>query len=527
MNATFEHKPDTYYKKLALVVVFVFSMLKVISGALIELGNDEVYYTLFARHLSASYFDHPPLTGWLIYLSTLGNILETELAVRFFPILLSGLSAWFLFKLMQNLVSAQAGFYCVLLFLSSLYFTVISGLFILPDAPLVFFSILSLYLALPPLLANKPTTRQRNMFILAGLMAGIAALGKYTALFLWAGYGLYALFINRKWWGYWQWYASGFVFLVCLTPVLLWNIEHHFISFTFHGDRVSRLNQFPDFITFGRFFGGQTVYQGIVNFVLGTVAFIWLYKTKAWKKTLVLLLLFLSLPLIIGFSYSSLLRTTLPHWSGPAFIGINIVIAMFLAENKQWVKWLYVSVVLNGIVIILASAQIKTGFLNIAPKYGQVVDTRLGNDDFTMDMYGWKQFGRKFDNLVQSDTTQGFDTDDAFVVTNKWFPAGHIEFYVTRPYDYNFIPFGNITDLHHYIYTYPNLNNQIGQNAYYITYSQKFIPPDYLQSAFDTILSPDTVTITRLGKPVKFYYVYRLKKYNGLYPVSDFVTNKN
>ena len=40
-------------------------VLHLAMGALIDLSPDEAHYALYASHLDWSYYDHPPLVGWL------------------------------------------------------------------------------------------------------------------------------------------------------------------------------------------------------------------------------------------------------------------------------------------------------------------------------------------------------------------------------------------------------------------------------------------------------------------------------
>ena len=45
---------------LALACLVHFAM-----GALVGLSVDEAHYALYAAHPALSYFDHPPLVGWV------------------------------------------------------------------------------------------------------------------------------------------------------------------------------------------------------------------------------------------------------------------------------------------------------------------------------------------------------------------------------------------------------------------------------------------------------------------------------
>ena len=68
-------------QRLVQLVVFA-SLLRMVVAAVLEFGNDEVYYFLYALDLQANYFDHPPGVALLIRLSTLNLLLTDEFFVR-------------------------------------------------------------------------------------------------------------------------------------------------------------------------------------------------------------------------------------------------------------------------------------------------------------------------------------------------------------------------------------------------------------------------------------------------------------
>ena len=62
-----------FRKKTFLLIALAF-LLRLIIAASIGLGNDEVYYRLYAEQLQWNYFDHPPMVGWLIRFFTANEI---------------------------------------------------------------------------------------------------------------------------------------------------------------------------------------------------------------------------------------------------------------------------------------------------------------------------------------------------------------------------------------------------------------------------------------------------------------------
>lgn len=65
----------------------------------VELGNDEVYYRIFALFPDWSYFDHPPLVAWLVRLTTLGQSVVGEMWVRLGSIIIGTINTYLIFRI--------------------------------------------------------------------------------------------------------------------------------------------------------------------------------------------------------------------------------------------------------------------------------------------------------------------------------------------------------------------------------------------------------------------------------------------
>jgi len=49
----------------AAISICLAAMVHFALGFAIEFSVDEAHYALYAQHLAWSYFDHPPLVGWI------------------------------------------------------------------------------------------------------------------------------------------------------------------------------------------------------------------------------------------------------------------------------------------------------------------------------------------------------------------------------------------------------------------------------------------------------------------------------
>jgi hypothetical protein len=501
-------------KLFLLSIISINLIIKAVPASMIELGNDEVYYWTYALFPDWSHFDHPPMVGIMIQLFTLNLTFISEFFIRLSSLILSSMSIILLFYLVKRIYSLQTAYISTFLFTASVYFNVISGWFILPDGPQMFFVILSLYFGVPAVMAVNPSKKDFYNIILFGLFVGLAFLSKYHSLFLWFGFGLYVIFYNRQWLRIPSFYLSLLITLILMIPVIYWNINHNFISFTFHSSRIGLFGCPIDLTSFMQFNLGQIFYQNPILFIIFILTIISILRKKSstMAKTDKLLLC-LSLPMILTFTLFSLFKSTFPHWSGPAFIGLIILSSNWLSEkmitNRGTVLTTLISAnLLIVITLMLAPVQINSGLIYYLHKGTD--PTRVGENDFTLDMYGWKQSGIKFQQFLKKEGIKEEDHKRVKIISNKWFPAAHLDFYIAHPLNIDLLVSGNVGEAHEYYWI-----NQIrgiipGDKIYYITSSQQFYEPDSLVWKFGKIIPKDTIGIERNGKIVKNLFIYEL-----------------
>lgn len=498
-------------KRLIFLIVFINLLIKLVPAAILELGNDEVYYWTYALFPDWSHFDHPPMVGLTIQLFTLNLTFVSSFALRLGSLVLSSINIIILYTLVKKLFSQRAAVISTLLFTSSFYFNIISGLFILPDTPQVFFILLALLYGIPSLINETPDRRDESNLLLFGFFTGLAFLSKYHSLFLWFGFGLFIVFHNRKWLKKPSLYLSFIITLILMIPVLYWNLKNDFISFTFQGSRVSLLDSSFNIKSFLQFIFGQVLYQNPVVSAVFIFALTAAFKSnRNDKKNLVLI--YLAAPLIIVFTFFSLFRSALPHWSGPAFISLIILAGKWLSDLYEKKRSTVVKILLtsNGIfliVLITGTVQILTG--SVLPADKNTDPTKIGKNDFTMDMYGWNQAKEKFIKFLSKENITDFTK--VKIISNKWFPAAHLDFYIAHPLKIDLMVDGKVEAAHKYFWINKKRSIGKGDKIYYITTSQQFFPPAGLSSPYNKIVARDTLPIIRNGIVVKNLFIYEMR----------------
>ncbi len=247
------------------------TVIRCITACSIGLGNDEVYYRMYAQHLQWNYFDHPPMVGWLIRFTTASLFLDSEFFIRLGAIISAAITTWFIFLCGRRLNNAYTGFLAAAIYTATLYGSIVAGIFILPDSPQMICWAAGLYLLTGIARNNHINRTKKRELLLFGLVAGLGMLCKIHTVFLWLGLLLYILQHNRQWFKQPVLYVSAFITIVLFYPVIQWNINNHFITYLYHSKRVAVTNSGIDISSFFTFIGGQIFYTNPVIFFLSYI----------------------------------------------------------------------------------------------------------------------------------------------------------------------------------------------------------------------------------------------------------------
>ena len=511
-------------KQINKYLIWLLAISAVVRGFLaawLEFGNDEVYYWTYALYPDWSHFDHPGMVGWVIQLFSLNLLLDSEFFIRLSSVLFTTANTYIIFRIGKEIRDARTGFYAALLYTASLYAFVITGVFILPDTPLNLFWLLSFWMAVRYLKIEK---QQNRHILLCGLFAGLATLSKYTGAFIWVGIGLYILIFDRKRLKDPFLYLSLLITALFCVPILYWNMQNGFISFTFHGERVSLFGK-PNPGTFGTELAGELFYNNPVNFVLVVTTLVMTFKKKTHAdRNAQRLILCTALPLIALFLFFSLTRPTLPHWNAPAYNLLLLLVASWLTERHAQngnafviPKSIVASLSVLALVVLLGSIEIKTGVVPLSP---YTEPEKLGKDDFTLDMYGWKQLKQKFSTLRDEKIAEGVMAEEDGIVANQWFPLANLDYYVARPLGMKVMGLGYPSTIHKYLWINEERGGFKQGDSYWFISDSHYMKDPYAmyQWAFSEITPIDTIQIDRCGKPAKNFFVYSCKNMHSLPP---------
>jgi len=399
------------------------ALIHVVLGFSFELSVDEAHYLLYAKHLAWSYFDHPPLVGWIQW--PLVSLDASTGVLRLIPELLWLISCALVYIVTSELQRflqykgsntaaafppiGASGFAAVLIVIAAPLPHVLSvGL--LPDSILTPLSLGLVWMALRWLQTERSFTL--SDWLITGLLLGLAGLSKYTAAFTAFALLLVVLCPPRKPWinkpGF---YLAMLLALLLISPVLYWNWINDWISFKYqlaHGGGSEWL-----FRRFAGFIGLQLVAFGLL-FAIGMIFFL----KRFWAKSpaaIVCLLGFFWIP----FGIFTLLSGGggLPHWTTPAwfclapFAGIGIASA-WASQQRRLIRFIF--------VLQIALCLIGFGFV----LSGGIVSSNPRNNPIA-DLYGWDQAGKTTLALSKTNPVAG-------IAVQNWTLGSRIAWYA-RP----------------------------------------------------------------------------------------------
>ena len=389
----------------AAICIGIAAIVHFALGFSIEFSVDEAHYALYAQHLAWSYFDHPPLVGWIQW--PLVALTSSEGLIRLVPELLWVLSCILVYQvtlelhhfmqgrnagyLTSSLPSANTCGLMAVLAIVAAPMPHVLAIGLLPDTLLTPLSLGLMYMALRWLTQDHFTIGD---WLMTGILLGLAGLSKYTAVFTAFALLLVLISTRRKPWinklGFW---LALLIALVMISPVLYWNWLNDWISFKYqiaHGSGGEWLWR-----RLGAFLGLQIVVFGPLLLMGG---FIFLKDCiHATKLSLISLLGFFFIPFAIFASLSG--GGGLPHWTTPAWFCLAPFAGIGLA--KAW-STQHRSVIRTLLIFQIALCMIGFGYV----LSGGISSAMIKSNPIA-DLYGWKIAGQKAAELSQATKSDG------------------------------------------------------------------------------------------------------------------------
>jgi hypothetical protein len=199
-------------------VLSVWFAVNLVSASFTLLYSDESYYRLFSQQLSFGYFDHPPMIAVFIRLGSL--ITNREVGVRLASVIAFTSALYFIYRLSD--VNKPLLFMAAIF---SVFALNLLGFMALPDAPLLFFTVL-FFAAYRKFLINEDT---KNTILLSVVMAALLY-SKYHGILV----IIFTVISNLKLLKSGKFWIAVFLGILLFMPHLAWQVKNSFVTFSYH-----------------------------------------------------------------------------------------------------------------------------------------------------------------------------------------------------------------------------------------------------------------------------------------------------
>jgi len=467
-------------------VVFILVLgliIRIIIASFLFPGYDEAYYFLYSKNLDWSYFDHPIFvaltTGMGVWLT--GEV--NQFTIRIGTLIISTVSFYLLYVTGKKLFGFQSALFSLIIASLIPIFTVAIGVLTLPDVPLIFFWTLTLYYASEEFFFYSPQEKYQPSFrlVIICICIGLACLSKYHGFILGLGLVGFCLFNSP----YRRVFTSGWLilgiicFILTLFPLLYWNWQHNWASFAFQlSGRFQSENPTPFSINL----------LNIVVTTLATIGYLfpsfgfplwWVSGNSSYQELVkschypYRLILWVSLPLTVGFTVLGAVTQILPTWSMPGFWGLTLILGDYTSKwykyrRKFIYRWFYLSFLFTITIFIVGLLHFQIGLLqkpNQNTFFNGIISPQNDPSTELIDIVQLRKL------LADSPQFNQALKEADFIFTNQYYLGGYIGMAIAPLTTIPVTCFSN--DSRGFDYWHPTKKELIGKNGIYIT-SKRF-----------------------------------------------------
>jgi 4-amino-4-deoxy-L-arabinose transferase-like glycosyltransferase len=383
------------------LIVLVLSVPRMILVGRYGLIGDEAYYAIWSLYPGFGYYDHPPGVAWTIWL---GRTIfgESVFAVRSMFFVASLVTAAALYRIAVLLFDDRRIGAVAAIGYSATIGVLVTFAVATPDGPSTLFWTLSIWAV-----AEFTRSRNANWWLVAGAMAGLGLLSKYTVIFLAPGLLLYLLSSaeRRSWLRLWQVWAGAAIAMAMFLPVVYVDSAREFASFRFQSGR-SAFGRTPAPGEFVRFIIEEAIQLLPTLFIPAVVGIAAWFARRARELALLVLV---SLPMTAYFLADAVFGRVNPNWTAPLFPMLSLLGAWTLLAVRPTRAWLRVPLTaLGALHVPLGVGIMLTGLAALEyralPIFGPLPLLNF--------VYGWDNLQRTLSSLARDKGAEWIDTSD-------------------------------------------------------------------------------------------------------------------
>ena len=487
-----------WYRYLSMSV-FLGLIIHLIFGFILGLSVDEAHYALYGLYPDWSYFDHPPLVGWIQALPVHWNWYSGWLRLIPEALWLGGLLISL--EIAQILLDRYRGSFDyvspkAVMFWTALIIVLapilhVLGVGLLPDTLLLFLVPCMVLITLR--LDDKLNNRQPQdilLWISLGFVLGLAGLAKYTALF----FALCIPVCLIAWHGSKIFRRPGLYLCLVIAgilifPVIYWNYQHDWISFVYQ---------------LGHGTGGEWKFKRVLTFFLNQFLcygpLIIMGLAWRWRKQLpgsFALGSFFYIPFVL-FAYFSGGGGSLPHWTAPAWLTLAPMAGIGLAQAWDAGRRFWIGLVAS-VQLMICVLGFTLLFFGGIPSIS--MDHAWGKKNPIADLYGWEDAGNRMRELsVQYEVDQ--------LAVQNWTLGSRLAWYA-KPLKVHVLD-QRVDQFDLWFGPLP-----IGSNALLLNWSQMSYIDPVSDQGFESCEIVDTQAVSRMGRNIAQFDFLLCKNWHG------------
>ena len=523
-------------------------------------GYDEAYYYLYTQNPAWSFFDHPPMVALTTALGLwISGDQVSQLTIRVGTLLTHTATLGFLYLAAARLFGQNVGRLTLLLASIAPIFLVAFGTLTLPDSPLMFFWVVVLWGSAEEFFgawdgeelqatrdrssnypSNHPsqplTYRPSYRLAILGLFVGLAFTSKYHGAILGAGLVGFCLTsppFRRALWS--PWLALGLVaFGIAIAPVILWNANHDWISFTFQAGRSVPATSYS-LTRLLEVIGIQCLYLfptiGVpllwisARDLLQQIRSPFIRRLRPHQPAIILkkrLILWLSAPVFLTFTLIGGYRQVLPTWTMPGWFVATILLAIAVDRWQQKApkiidRWLMGTALSIFLTLALTLFHISDGIAQKPSQnaiLGGLIPARQDPSIQLLDVVQLRDRFRQNPALMRA-----LKSSD-FAFSNRFHLAGHFAMALDPLFPIPMTCF-DARDMRGFGY-WSSATNWMGKTGLYLTTDEFQTPPEDSASTFLPYFKQfekvGDISLTRGGVTVNRIHVYLGKTLIKPYP---------
>ncbi len=337
-------------RALSKKALWTFAAIYLVVSIIVIANNigygDTLYYWDWSRHLGASYYDGPPLVAYLLFLHTkiFGS---SQASLNLFAVLTHLLIGFLIYQLAKKLFDNRVAKISILIWLTTQFVYIHYVFGMTYDTVLAIFWLATIYF-----FYRASTTNKTIDFYLTGLCAGLALLGKYQAIILWGALFLlmfisnnYRHMLKNK-----HTYLAMLMAMLMFSPVIVWNIQHNFISFSYqlgHG-----FHHQPSWRNISGYF--WATFKAYHIFFVVFVYYSLRYARKLFTDPRTEILLYPAWAMFLFFLVCSFYKYTF-DWNQAYFLTAAILVAQYVV-SRRLVQYLVLLGMVVGLILIINSS---------------------------------------------------------------------------------------------------------------------------------------------------------------------------